>query len=167
MWIDSWTALARVVAGGAATYLLLIVLLRASGKRTLSKLNAFDLVVTVAMGSTLSSVLLSSDVSVAEGAAGFLLLVAGQFVVARLSIASARFAQLVRSQPRLLLRDGRLLEEALRAERVTRGEVMAALRQAGMGRVEQAGAVVLESDGSLSVLPAGELPLTTLEGVRQ
>ena len=58
MWFDSWDSLLRVIAGGFAAYASLVVLLRVSGKRTLSKLNAFDLVVTVALGSTLATMLL-------------------------------------------------------------------------------------------------------------
>lgn len=167
MWFDSWSAVGRVLAVGAASYVLLVFLLRTSGKRTLSKLNAFDLVVTVAMGSTLSSALLSSDVSFAEGAAGFLALVVLQYLVARLSVLSLGFGRLVRSEPRLLLENGRMLEDALRSERVMRTEVLSALRSSGLRRVEEAAAVVLETDGSLSVIRAGDGPLDVLEGVKR
>lgn len=167
MWFDAWPALGRVLMVGAASYVLLVIVLRLSGKRTLSKLNAFDLVVTVAMGSTLSSALLSSDVTVAEGAAGFLTLVILQYAVARLSVLSMGFARFVRSEPRLLLENGRFLEEALRRERVTRGEVLSALRSSGIARMDQAAAVVLETDGTLSVLPTGDGPPDVLEGVRR
>jgi uncharacterized membrane protein YcaP (DUF421 family) len=69
MWFDSWSDILRVVLAGSAAYAWLVALLRVSGKRTLAKLNAFDLVVTVAFGSTLATILLSSDVSWSEGAA--------------------------------------------------------------------------------------------------
>ena len=167
MWFDSWSAVGRVLAVGAATYVVLVILLRTSGKRTLSKLNAFDLVVTVAMGSTLSSALLSSDVSFAEATAGFVALVVLQYLVARLSVAWQGFAHLVRSEPRLLLANGRFLDDALRHERVTRSEVLAALRSSGMSRLEHAAAVVLETDGSMSVLAASDGPPDVLEGVRR
>ena len=74
MWAGSWGGVGRVLVSGAVAYVFLVVLLRWSGKRTLSKLNAFDLVVTVAMGSTLGSVVLSGEVPLAEGAAGFVIL---------------------------------------------------------------------------------------------
>ena len=56
---DNWQSLAHTAWSGLLAYTLLVVLLRTSGKRTLSKLNAFDLVVTVALGSTLASVMTS------------------------------------------------------------------------------------------------------------
>lgn len=94
----------------AMTAHLARLLLRISGKRTLSRLNAFDLVVTVALGSTLATVLLSKDVAALEG-------------------------------------------DAMRDERVTLAELEAAARGQGIASLDEAGAVILETDGSLHVLP--------------
>ena len=58
----------RTIIVGVLAYAALIIFLRISGKRTLSKLNAFDLVVTVALGSTLSSILVQKSIALAEGA---------------------------------------------------------------------------------------------------
>lgn len=167
MWFDAWTGIARVLASGVVAYAFLVLVLRCSGKRTLSKLNAFDLVVTVAMGSVLATVVVSGEIPLAEGMAGFVVLVLCQWALARGSVRFGRFAGWVRSRPRLLLADGVLLGEALDAERITRDEVFAALRQAGIGRLEDAAAVVLETDGSFSVLPRMPGPIGTLEGVRR
>ena len=69
--------------GRCLSYAALIVFLRVSGARTLSKLNAFDLAVTkVALGPTLATSLLSSEVSLAEGVLAISLLILLQFVVA-------------------------------------------------------------------------------------
>ena len=67
MFFDSWAGLLRVLVVGTLAYAALVLLLRVTGKRTLSKMNAFDLIVTVALGSTLATVLLSKDVALAEG----------------------------------------------------------------------------------------------------
>ena len=75
MFFDNWSDLLRVVVVGTLAYASLVVLLRISGKRTLSKMNAFDLVVTVALGSTLATVLLTKDVALVEGMLAFALLV--------------------------------------------------------------------------------------------
>src|SRR5690554_6841422 len=78
MFFDGWDDLVRLLVVGTLAYGGLIVILRATGKRTLSKMNAFDLVITVALGSTLSSALLSQDVSLSEGLLAFVLLCALQ-----------------------------------------------------------------------------------------
>ena len=81
MWFDSWSDILRVLLVGAAAYLTLVAVLRVSGKRTLAKLNAFDLVVTVALGSTLATILLTSSVSWSEGTVALVTLVGLQFLV--------------------------------------------------------------------------------------
>jgi uncharacterized membrane protein YcaP (DUF421 family) len=69
MIFDGWGSIARTAIVGVLAYAALVVLLRISGKRTLAKMNAFDLVVTVALGSTLATILLSKEVSLASGVA--------------------------------------------------------------------------------------------------
>lgn len=166
MFFDSWFGLLRVLVVGTLAYVALVVLLRVSGKRTLAKLNAFDLIVTVALGSTLATVVLSKSVALVEGLAAFVLLSGLQYLVAWLSVRYPRFSDLVKSEPTLLLHRGRFLEGAMRTQRVTRAEVIAALRSSGVAEPGQAGAVVLETDGSLSVIPdAGQGgSIGTLEG---
>ncbi len=168
MFYDNAFGLLRVLIVTLSAYVILIVILRAAGKRALAKLNAFDLVVTVALGSTLATVLLSKDVALAEGAVAFAMLAALQYGVARASIRWRWFRDAVRAEPRLLLKDGALCREAMDAERVTGDEVNAALRQHGIGRIADAAAVVLETDGSLSAIPAAQGPtaeMDVLDGV--
>lgn len=88
MFFDSWTGLGRVIVVGTAAYVILVFMLRVSGKRTLSKLNAFDFVVTVALGSTLATILLSKDVALAEGVLALALLVFLQMGITWLSVRS-------------------------------------------------------------------------------
>jgi uncharacterized membrane protein YcaP (DUF421 family) len=167
MLFDSWFGLLRVLVVGTLAYAALVLLLRVSGKRTLAKLNAFDLIVTVALGSTLATVLLSKSVALVEGLAAFALLTGLQYLVAWLSVRSPRFSDLVKSEPTLVLHNGRFLEGAMRAQRVTRAEVLAALRGSGAAEPAQVAAVVLETDGSLSVIQsAGQAgAVGTLDGV--
>jgi uncharacterized membrane protein YcaP (DUF421 family) len=153
---DDWSGPARVLAVGVLAYAALVLILRVSGKRTLGKMNAFDLVVTVALGSTLATILLSSDVSLAEGVTALALLIGLQYAVAHLQMRSDRFQALVKATPALLVHRGRVLRAAARRERVSDAELLQALRQHGVGRLEDAQAVVLETDGSLTVL--GEAP---------
>lgn len=141
---------------GAVAYLALLVLLRVSGKRTLAKLNAFDLVVTVALGSTLATILLSSDVSLSEGVAALALLVAAQLAVAWSSVRASRIRRLVKAEPTLLVHDGRVLEDRLRRQRVVVAEVRQAVRASGVGDLSLVAAVVLETDGSMSVITTSQ-----------
>lgn len=153
MFFDGWQDLLRILVVGTLSYCGLILFLRVTGKRTLSKMNAFDFVVTVALGSTLATALLSKDISLSEGLAAFALLCVLQYLVAVASVRSRRFQQLVKSEPSLVFFQGDYLQSALRRERVTEEEVLAAVRGAGYSELASVKAVVLETDGSFSVLP--------------
>ncbi|TKJ28371.1 YetF domain-containing protein [Blastococcus sp. CCUG 61487] len=168
MWFDSWSDIARVLAVGAAAYVTVVVVLRLAGRRALSKLNAFDWVISVALGSTLATILLSSDVSWAEGATALALLAGLQFVVTWTTTRLPDGRSVITAPPTLLLNDGRLLPDALRAQRVTDDEVRQAVRATGSGDLGDIAAVVLESDGSLSVITAAQAGnRSALEGVHR
>jgi uncharacterized membrane protein YcaP (DUF421 family) len=153
MLFDNWTGIVRTLIVGTAAYAILIAMLRVSGKRTLSKMNAFDLIVTVALGSTLSSVLLTESIALAEGVMALALLVFLQYAITWASVRSARVQGLIKAEPTLLVHDGRYLRGAMREQRVTEDEIGAALRASGQNDLSQAAEVVLETDGSISVIP--------------
>ena len=152
MLFDSWDSIGRMIAFGITAYLGAIAMLRISGSRTLSKMNAFDLVVTIAFGSTLSSILVDGSLSLANGVGALALLVVLQFVIAALAVRSARFRSWITAQPVLVAWEGRAIESAMRKQRVAAADIEAALRQRGFARLDQVLAVVLEADGSLSVV---------------
>lgn len=152
MWFDFWLDLLRVLGVGAAAYAFVVITLRVSGKRTLSQMNAFDFVVTVALGSTLATILLSKDVSWAEGVTALALLAALQFLVAWASTRWRGFRRAVTSEPVVLLSGGVLHPDAIRANRLTESQVMQAIRNGGYGDVSLVGAVVLEPNGTVSVI---------------
>jgi len=153
---DGWEGLALTLVVGVLAYAGLVVCLRGSGKRTLSKMNAFDLIVTIALGSTLASILLSKDVALAEGILAFSLLIGLQFAVTWSSVRVRWIRRLVTGEPQMLLERGAFLPTALRRARVTEGEVRAAVRAAGLCDLASVEAVVLETDGSFSVVRRGD-----------
>ncbi len=153
---NGWQTMFRTLVIGVLAYVTLIVFLRLSGKRTLSKMNAFDLIVTVALGSTLATILLNKDVALVEGALAFALLIGLQFAVTWSSVRARWVRQLATGEPRMLLHRGNFLTSALRRARVTEDEVRAAVRAAGFASLGEAEAVVLETDGSFSVVRRSE-----------
>jgi uncharacterized membrane protein YcaP (DUF421 family) len=152
MIFDGWYDLVRLVIVGSAAYFSLILLLRISGKRTLSKLNAFDLVVTVSLGSILASSLLSEDVSVVEAVSAFGVLIGLQFVIAWTSVRSKTFRSLIKSEPTLLFYRGEYLSASLKDQRIAKEEIRAKVREMGLVDLKAVEAVVLETDGTFSVV---------------
>ena len=166
----SFGALARTALVGALGYAALVAVLRVSGRRTLSKRNAFDLVVTVALGSILASTLLSRDVSLAQGVLAGAVLVGLPFAITWTSVRVPWVRRVVTGDPVLLLYRGLFLESAMQRARIHPDEVLSATRAHGLLALSDAEAVVLETDGSFSVVPRGDdgaVPLgaSSLRGV--
>ncbi len=157
MLADSELDVLRIVGVGVLTYIGMVVLLRLSGNRTLSKMNSFDLVVTVAFGSTLASVLIDEKIPLTVGLVAIAVLIMLQFIVTWLSVRSPGFNRLVKTRPTLLMLEGQMRKDAMRRVRVTEDEIFGALRKHGIGDMHKAGAVVMESDGSLSVIACSQL----------
>lgn len=156
MWFDTWHDLLRILLVGTSSYVLLVVLLRVTGKRTLAKLNAFDFVVTIALGSTVATIFLDSRTSLADGIVALALLVGLQMVVAAATARVPWAREVVTARPAVLLLHGEPRLDAMHRERVGLDELRQAVRRTGVGTLSSVAAVVLETDGTLSVVPAAQ-----------
>jgi uncharacterized membrane protein YcaP (DUF421 family) len=148
---ESWYNVGRTVTLSIVGFAALIILLRVSGKRTLSKLNVFDFVFVVAVGSVFASTIISKDITLIEGIAALGTLIAIQVILAELAARVPVVERIINGEPTLLLSRGKFIPRALRKERITEEEVRAAIRTKGINRVEDVDAVILENDGTLSV----------------
>ncbi|AHM63486.1 hypothetical protein D770_26215 [Flammeovirgaceae bacterium 311] len=149
---NGWEPLLRTVVVGTLTYISIIVILRVSGKRTLASMNAFDFVITVALGSAYGRILTAKQVSVAEAVTTFILLALLQFIVSKLENKSRWFYQLVTSQPTLLFYRGRFIDKAMRKQRVREDSLLGAVRKKKFKGLDEVEAIVLETDGTISVI---------------
>lgn len=152
IFFSGWETLARTAILAALAYPFMLLMVRISGHRTLSQFNAFDLIVTVALGSTLASVITSQDIALAQGLLTFALLILLQYAIAKAAKRWPRVERVVNGEPMLLLHDGKLLPQALARARITDEEVKAAVRSKGHAGLSRVRAVVLETNGSLSVV---------------
>lgn len=152
LFFSGWDSLYRTFVVGVLAYIVLVIVVRVSGKRTLSKMNAFDFVVTVALGSTLATVLLNKQVALAEGTLALVLLVGLQFVITWSSVRVKWIRKVVTGEPQMLLYRGEFLGDSLRRARVTEAEIRAAARDSGVFDLQDVEADVLETDGSFSIV---------------
>jgi uncharacterized membrane protein YcaP (DUF421 family) len=158
----------EVPIAGIITYIAIIIMLRLSGKRTLAKWNSFDFVVTVAFGSILASALLSTKDVFGKGILAFAILIVFQFIITWISVRSSVIQKLIKAEPSLLLYKGEMQHDVMKQERVAEGEILAALRNSGVSAIEDADAVILETDGSFSVLQnIDDSSASALKDVRQ
>ena len=169
IFFESWVELLRTGVTAVLFYLFIIVAIKVVGKRSTSKMNNFDWVVTVAMGAIMASTILAKDVALTEGLSALAVLLGLQFVFTSVSSRSAWVGSMLRSNPSLLVYEGTYLEEIMRRERVSREEIDGAIRRSGFSDLEKVWAVVLESNSELSVIGKGErdvlIVLRDVEGV--
>lgn len=152
MFFDSWNSIARILIVGALAYLIMVAIVRVSGKRTLSQLNAFDLIVSVSMGSVLATTITSTDLTLVDGLVGFAVLAGMQYLVAWVSSKKPSARTVITANPTVLVRDGELLHNEIADNRLVESEILQAIRANGTGDVAEVRAVVLETDGTLSVI---------------
>ena len=157
MWFDRWSDVLRVLLVGPAAYSVLMVVLRTSGKRTLATLNAFDLAGHGLPGLDAGHDLPERHRLVSDGAVALAVLTLLQWLVAACTARWPRSRAVTTAGPTLLLRDGTMLHDALRSQRLTESEVRQAVRGTGAGDVWAVAAVVLETDGTLSVVPRSKV----------
>ena len=129
-----WEPIGRTLLACVIAYVAVVLCVRIAGKRTLAQMDEFDLAVTVAVGSVIATMMLSPDVSIVQGIAAMIGLVVLQ-VLGTFAMSRSRFFQrMLENEPTLLLREGRMLSDAMRQTRVTDSEVLQAIRSHGSAR---------------------------------
>ena len=141
-----------LIATTAMTYITIIAVIRMSGKRSTSQMNNFDWVVTVTLGSISASMILLEDVTWAEGTIAMATLLLLQFGLTKAVRRFPKIARLVKPRPATLYETGEWNDEKMRRERVTRSEVIAAVRHKGYESLDRVQKVILETDATLSVI---------------
>ncbi|MCL3861037.1 DUF421 domain-containing protein [Actinotalea sp. K2] len=154
---DGWEPLVKIVVVGTLGYLWLVMLLRVTGPRNMAKMTPFDFVLTVTLGSAFGRVLTADDVTVVEALVAFTVLVSLQWAMAVARQRSRRFTRLVDTGPTLLYFDGRMIDRALRRHRFTESDIHSAVRENGLGSLEEVAAVILQADGTFAVVEHGKL----------
>lgn len=151
-----WKPLVRILVVGAAMYVALLLLLRPSGSRALTRLNAFDFIITIAIGATFGRALTAEGVTLAEAVLAFGLLVGLQYLVGRARIRFPSLRKVSGPPPALLYFRGDFREEEMQRRRITKAELREAARMENVASLEDVDAIVLESNGHFSVLTSVE-----------
>ncbi len=156
IFFDDWQSLLRAFILTILAYVTLIIFIRISGKRTLSKMNAFDFLVTIALGSCLATVSLNKNIALAEGAMVYFTLIFLQFIITWSSVRVKFVKKLVTGKPALLLYKGELLADAMKRERITIEEIYMKARASGITNLNEVEVIVLETTGDITMILKSE-----------
>lgn len=147
-----WHTAIEILVRTGVMYLFVLAGVRLSGKREVGQMTPFDLVLLLLLANAVQNAMTGPDTSLVGGvvAAGTLLVM--NYLVADLAGVNRRFRKFVQGSPSLLIHDGHLLAPNLAREHVTLDEIERALREHGIGSIQDVSLAVLEVDGSISVL---------------
>jgi uncharacterized membrane protein YcaP (DUF421 family) len=150
------SGLPEVILRVAIIYLFLVVVLRISGKREVGQMSILELIVVLLISDAVQNSMVGDNTTVWAGPVAVLTLLGLDYALAWLTRRSKKVRQAIEGEPRLLVRDGRLLRKALREEKLSVDEVETAVRAHGLARIDDVQEAVLETDGSISIIPKPE-----------
>lgn len=145
-------SLAEKLVRSVAVYLFLLVAFRIAGKRQLSQITSFDLVVLLIISNVVQNAVIGNDNSLGGGLFGATVIFLLNGLVAWLTFRFKRVERLVEHTPTVLVKSGRILRDSLRRERLSMPEFRAALRRHGVVSLHDVRYVILEEDGHITVL---------------
>ena len=143
-----WEYVLRAVA----VYVVLLGMIRLSGKRTMGQFTPFDVLLIVLLGNAVQNALLGTDNSLIGGLLLAAVLIALNWTTGFLSSRNRGAEKLIEGEPVILARDGALFEGVLRRELVSRNDFDEALRQNGQLHLDDVEIAILETDGRISVV---------------
>ena len=149
------STLPEIVLRTTIVYLFLVLILRVTGKREVGQMSILELIVILIISDAVQNSMVGDNTTVWGGLVAVLTLLALDNLIKGLTGRSRRLRRAIEGEPRLLVRDGRLLEKALREEHVEASDVRAAIRAQGLEHIGDVRIAVLETDGSISVIPRG------------
>jgi uncharacterized membrane protein YcaP (DUF421 family) len=166
IFFNGWNSVLRALIITLMAYISIVFLLRISGKRTLSKMNAFDFIVTIALGSALASISTSRDITLAEGLTVFIVLIFMQLIITWVSVRVKILKKIITSQPVMLLYKGEVIGENMKRERVTIEEINNEVRKKGLSNLQDIDIIVLETTGDITIIERLESPAQSVQNIK-
>ncbi|MBS1766346.1 MAG: DUF421 domain-containing protein [Acidobacteria bacterium] len=135
-----------------AVYVFLLIALRLTGKRQVGQLAPFDLVLLLVLSNAVQNSMNAGDNTVTAGVVLVLTLLAVNGFVGWLTWRSKRMETVFEGKPQILVHNGTTDESMLRRERITRHELMSAIRAVGLSDLKDVRVAILENTGRINVI---------------
>lgn len=150
--LTTWTQAGLIVLRTLVVYLFILAGFRLAGKREVGQLAPFDFALILLIANAVQNAMVGPDTSLLGGLVAATVLLGVNFVLGRLAARSRRLERLLRGRARILVYHGKVDEEALREEGLSHEDVLQALREHGCPAITDCRLVVLEVDGTISVI---------------
>jgi uncharacterized membrane protein YcaP (DUF421 family) len=151
-----WAILGLIALRTTIIYFVLLVGIRIVGKRQVADLSPFDLVVLIVLGNAVQNAMTGEDYTLTGGIVSAVTLLAVNHAVSVAAFRSKRFRRVAEGGPVPVVIRGKMDRQAMRREHVTEDDIITALREHGTLKLEDVELVMLEVDGSVSVIRRGQ-----------
>jgi uncharacterized membrane protein YcaP (DUF421 family) len=132
-------------------YFFIFALLRLLGKKHVSQMAPFDLVVLLILSESVQNAIIGDDKSVTGGLVASATIVGATALVGYATWRSKTVAHVFEGRPRILVRNGRVLKDVLAREQITHAELLEALRREGCSSLTKVRYAILENDGDITI----------------
>jgi len=143
-----WEFILRAVI----VYVVVLVMVRVAGKRTLGQFTPFDMLLLVLLGNAVQNALLGPDTSLGGGLLLAATLIALNYIVGWVTTRSALMEQVIEGEPVVLARHGRVLQKVLQRELVSKADFAKAMRDVGCDNVDDVDLALLETNGHITII---------------
>lgn len=147
-------------------YFFIILAVRLMGKRTVGELKPHELVITILISAVAVIPLEENAMPLANCIIPVMIFVSLEILVSCLSLKSVRFRRLIQGRPVIIIENGKLDQKKLAELRFTMDDIIDALRQKDIFDISQVEQAVIESNGSISVLPKAEYQSVTPSDIK-
>jgi len=145
-----------VVVRSVCVYLFMVIAIRLFGKNQLSQLNAGDVVLLLLISNAVQNAMVGENTSLEGGLVAALVLFVANFVVKRLMFSNRKFESFMEEDPVVLIKDGKIDENALNKVKISKDELEEAVREHGVDGIKKVKLSILEVDGNISVISEDE-----------
>jgi len=156
----------QIAYRSAIVYIVIVLLMRLTGRRQLGQMTPFDLVLILLIANAVQNAMVGPDVTILGGVVAAAALLATDQVFTRLVERVPRARRIFQGEPILLVSDGELLESHLHTSGLTADLVLQACREHGFDDLRQVKVAILEIDGTISIVPIGTKSVRTRHRVR-
>ena len=143
-----WEFILRAVI----VYVVVLVMVRLAGKRTLGQFTPFDMLLLVLLGNAVQNALLGQDTSLGGGLLLALTLIVLNYFVGWITTRSPAVERMIEGEPVVLARHGHVLQKVLQRELVSKADFAKAMRDAGCDDVEEVDLALLETNGHITII---------------
>lgn len=141
-----------IVLRATVMFFILFLLIRLLGKRELGQMTPFEFVVLVVLGDLIQQGVTHNDFSLTGATLAICTFAFWALVLSWTAYLFPRAKDLLEGAPRVIVRDGKIVEENLRRDRLTRDEILSEMRLAGIGRMSDVAWAILEPQGKMSFI---------------